>query len=1021
MAEFTLARLAAAADPVDVLLPWLNRQPKSVRTVLWITRSPLLADDLRARLSIRNHQASLSTQVIDLQSLADRLLQTIDPMMKRFRPRHARLLAEEIARDKRTVSQGEAMRRAGTITELKRAGITEDRWPSPHRDWLNEWERARVTLGVLMPEDRLLRAGKEWTAGRRGNFDGVKSLVISDFDSFSAPETAFLDAIIGSVKSVAMTLAPSAPLPVWIGEHDEPERIDVDDVPAAELTRIHAPGLLGETRMVARQLREWLDGGIDPASIIITARQPQEIADQLATTLADYGIPLAGVDPPSLSRTPAVATLLRAWQLPIDDFPFVGVDEVLRSGWFKPGWDECVNDREMPAKAEALLRTLDRPRGRDAYLAAIEQRIVAPFKPLEDEAGDRPRRERIEALAAHCQAFVKRFFRMWDAIPEAASAEQWNQRLRSFAREWGSDLEQSVDWQRFCRELDQWAEADVPGLKRRRLTFAKYTEVITRIAEETAADRDPPAGRAVRLLSPDDARHAPCDVLVVMDLVEGRFPSTAAPASFLTDAERQSLESERLKTADSRLRDEKTLFHSLIARPRRHLVLSRPSVDERGQERLPSSLLVDWESMQGTLTPAIRRKMAIEGFAEGKACSATERRVQAARMLKRSPSLSFADNELSSALGSTLSRAKQMAEARFQQSVYGAFDGRLTHGPAIEAAVKRFAPERTISPSSLEKYVECPFRFWLESVLRLDVLEEPTSRIEVTRRGQAVHRAMARFHRAVRKGKEQANPCDDIANAAEEYGMRSGTPTGRMLWTLEGRRLQRSAAKYLGQWDDFREKWASFNAKPVPVKFEQPFGTPTTTAPASSIADEDLEAVAEPLVIEVDNITVKIGGTIDRIDAVELEGETGFWIIDYKTGRKQNYTATDIVHFSALQLPLYALAVERSVFKGRPARPLGLAYWMIGDGGAKTVMPPRGVTGWMTKPDFWPQFREQLENWVATLVSQIRQALFPLAPRSDECTAKCPFGPTCRISQSRNSGKRFALDVRDEGKEESET
>ena len=114
-----------------------------------------------------------------------------------------------------------------------------------------------------------------------------------------------------------------------------------------------------------------------------------------------------------------------------------------------------------------------------------------------------------------------------------------------------------------------------------------------------------------------------------------------------------------------------------------------------------------------------------------------------------------------------------------------------------------------------------------------------------------------------------------------------------------------------------------------------------------------------------------------------------------------------MVNLTALQLPLYALAVERTVFKDRPARPLGMAYWMIGDGGSKTVLPGRGVTSWLNNPEVWPKFREQLEAWVVNIVTNIRSAMFPLAPQSDNCTSTCPFGPTCRIAQSRSKAEKF--------------
>jgi ATP-dependent helicase/nuclease subunit B len=154
---------------------------------------------------------------------------------------------------------------------------------------------------------------------------------------------------------------------------------------------------------------------------------------------------------------------------------------------------------------------------------------------------------------------------------------------------------------------------------------------------------------------------------------------------------------------------------------------------------------------------------------------------------------------------------------------------------------------------------------------------------------------------------------------------------------------------------------------------------------------------------------VRIGGRIDRVDIAELDDGLGFWVIDYKTGRSTNYTPAQLQRFEKLQLPLYALAVERVFFPGRKARPLGLAYWLVADRGPKAVLPGRQVAGWLSDPTKWAAFRTQLEEWVAKLVGRVRDGQFPLAPRSPTCTETCSFGQVCRISQSRHVGKVWDL------------
>ena len=81
------------------------------------------------------------------------------------------------------------------------------------------------------------------------------------------------------------------------------------------------------------------------------------------------------------------------------------------------------------------------------------------------------------------------------------------------------------------------------------------------------------------------------------------------------------------------------------------------------------------------------------------------------------------------------------------------------------------------------------------------------------------------------------------------------------------------------------------------------------------------------------------------------------------------------------------------------------------DTGPKAVLPSRQSLAWLGDTKKWAEFRRQLEEWVAKAVGKIRDAKFPLAPRSDICTETCSFGQVCRIAQSRNTGKIWELNL----------
>lgn len=1001
MPSVTDARVPSAGDPVAALASWLKERPTGLESMLWLVPGEPVALDLRVRVARQLGITSYSIRIADVQSYADEICRSTEPTIRPLRARHWHALA---ARAEGEITNGEAARVANTVAELKRAGIAlnEKKLHGELRKRLAAWVKRQKTLSRLDEIDRIQFAAEQIHKNSTAPFP--RTLILSDFNGYSAAESSLISALTAKVEAVAVALLPDQPLPGWFDDDDVVNSLSAEPLPAPEVHRIEAPGPLGESRLVARQLREWIDAGVDPAEVVITARHPERFGYLLAATFADYGLTLSGVEPPPLSRTHSVAALLRAWRLPIDDFPFEGVSELLRSNFFRPKWPECQSDPTLPDKADKLLRQLDRPSGKSSFLGAVEQWVVSPMPLLEDEAGERSRRERLEALAGYCRAFLQHFFQSWDDDPEPRSPAKWVERLRSFAVALGFPSDPQL--RQFGYELDDWANVDAPALGVKRLSLEEVTEQFERIATVTPALVSSPTGRAIRLLSPEDACRIPCDVLVVMDLGEGSFPDASPPVSLLTDLDRLRLQTDLLPTAELRLERERQLFANLLARPKSKLLLSRQAVDDMGQELLPSSFLLDWVASRPDLSPPVRQKMAIEGYAEGPAYSKAERRVQAARLMRANQAVP-ADHDLGDDVLETLKRAQWMAAKRFRSSEFSPFDGLLKHPETVAAVAKKFGPERTFSPSALETYVSCPFRFWLEQVLRIEPLETPSNEVETTRRGQAVHRAMARYHTLLRDGKTPDLPTL-IAEAAAEYGNRSGTPVLKVLWQLEGRRLQRSAKKYAAQWEKFQDDWK--DAVPVPTRFEQSFGMTRRG-----------ESGVEPLVIDVNGVTVKIGGTIDRVDTVELDGERGFWVIDYKTGRASNYTGTDVMSFAAMQLPLYALAVEKVILNDRPARPLGLAYWLVSDGGPKTVLPGgRPVTKWLHDAEVWPKFREQLEAWVATLVANIRRAAFPLAPRSDQCTATCPFGPTCRISQSRSVGKTFEMRFTTEGTENAE-
>jgi len=180
-------------------------------------------------------------------------------------------------------------------------------------------------------------------------------------------------------------------------------------------------------------------------------------------------------------------------------------------------------------------------------------------------------------------------------------------------------------------------------------------------------------------------------------------------------------------------------------------------VDEKGQPLLPGSFLTTLrECFQADAIPTQRRAMAIEGLDRDPPLCPAEERVRLARTAVGAVSAGQAQTDTPGAhytapalpphLLANLEAAAELVRARFHCREHGPYDG-LLRDPAVVAEVQAaFGPERILSPTALENYIACPFKFFLSKVLHLEPLEEPSEEIDGTDRGLAFHRALARLH-----------------------------------------------------------------------------------------------------------------------------------------------------------------------------------------------------------------------------------------------------------------------------------
>jgi ATP-dependent helicase/nuclease subunit B len=774
-----------------------------------------------------------------------------------------------------------------------------------------------------------------------------------------------------------------------------------------------APGRVGEARMVARAVKTLLLSGVSADDVLVTARDLVPYADLIREVFSEYGIPVDVEGAESLWHNGAVATLLRALRLPEEGWSFGPVTALLRSSYFRPEWPETEAIPHVAEHAEVLLRLLAEPGGRDVYLRATDLWADRPPLPLEDEHAEESKRQRKHDLAKACRPFLHHFFSAWDSAPLRAPLREHVGWLRHFAHDLGiarvaeEDDRDRAALARFWQELENWVQlSDHIYGGEHLLERTRVYRLLGILAVEAGLARTPRGPGRVRVLSAGLARTLDVPYLFILGLGERSFPRLTAPEPFFNEAERQAFRQAGLNLSGLAdvMPEEMLLFYQLVTRARCRLVLGYPAVDERGQSLLPSSFLVALlECFTANSVPTVRRGMLLDRYDQDEPLCPAEHRVRAAALLSRGEQSALL---LPAPLAANLRAAAALVRGRFYEREYSAYDGLLRHPGVVAELKQRFGPDKVFSPTALEEYVACPFRFFFDHVLGLEPLEEPREEIESTDRGLVFHRALSRLHGHLHEQgiREPTAAVDALVlerlEQAVQESARYASPAGQVLWQIEGRRLKQRGARYRQDWQSFLQTWASVQLRPLPTYFEKSFGLEAGPG----------ESPTEPLIISADGTEVRIGGRIDRVDVAERDGDLVFWIIDYKTGRSSSYSGAGLKSFERLQLTLYALAVERVLLADRAARPMGLAYWLVADGGPKVVLPDsRRIQAWVADRERWREVRRLLEETVTRIVQQIRVGAFPLKPRSEHCTDTCPFGQACRISQSRSVEKTWSL------------
>ena len=290
------------------------------------------------------------------------------------------------------------------------------------------------------------------------------------------------------------------------------------------------------------------------------------------------------------------------------------------------------------------------------------------------------------------------------------------------------------------------------------------------------------------------------------------------------------------------------------------------------------------------------------------------------------------------------------------------YDGNLSG----ENATARFAQDlgqQPISPTRLEAWATCPFRFFLANVLRLGALESPedTTTISPLERGSLIHGILEKFIIQTNAAGSLPPPGQDwserdrsrlfaIAEADFQAAEARGVTGKRLLWELTKQDIRDDLDTFLVEEASLRAAAGTGQLR-AEARFGLGDGSPDVIDPQTGL---------------------KFRGVIDRMD-VSADGKSVL-VIDYKTGSISPYRGLNddpIDHGKRLQLGIYSLAAQHMVPEATRFR---AAYWFTSGRAGFGFAPPDYFD--ISDPATATRFRDG----VSSVVAGIRAGVFPANP-----------------------------------------
>lgn len=656
----------------------------------------------------------------------------------------------------------------------------------------------------------------------------------------------------------------------------------------------------------------------------------------------------------------------------IDD-PVPVVEGSLRAPW---RWEQLIVEASVIGGRERWRRRLN----------GLEQEFLTKLAEIDDQDAARYLKRRLIDLD-HLKQIALPIIDALDMLPSAANWGEWLDALAALTNLAIRDRESVLA---ALAELAPMAPVGPIALDEVRLVLAERLGQLSR-------PRPRRRYGSVYVAAAEDALGLSFDTIFIPGLAERVFPQKLIQDPLLPDRVREMLGSDLVVQDDRRIK-ERLALRLAVGAAERAVVLSYPRLDiDQGRPRVPSFY-------------ALEAMRAAEGylpdFEELAVAASTVRELRLGWPAPASPAEAIDDAEFDLALldklvdqepDRTIGTANYLltsehcnphlarslrARARRWLRRWTVNDGVVDPDDAGKAALQNHALQsRSFSATALQKFAECPYRFALYTIMKLEPREEiePLETIDPLVRGAIFHEVQFQVLSKLRErgalpvSEENLDAAlrvvsEELGSVADKYREKLA-PAIERVWDDGIASISADLSEWLRRSAEKPDPWH-------PYRFELSFGLRDRD-------QADPKSCQEPIAIAGG---LNLRGSIDLVERDPVRGRLR--ITDHKTGKARAPTNVVVGGGRVLQPLLYSLAAERLL--NEPVDSGRLYYCTLAGG-----FEQREV-----------KLNDDARKSVASVIEIIGDALetgfFPAAPDERECQW-CDYRLLCGPYEQRRS------------------